>query len=973
MDIDFYFENLCFFSVELYWKDKNTDKNSINIYEYELYQKEGNDNFITNYFLFKKIYKGNNTSFKVTKLNPNETYTFKLNVLKGEEIINEKKITITTLYHSSALISENSIKIAKGEIIKYNNQLTKSNEKIIKNCSKLIFSKNDGIAINGDFDGIDIKITHDDKNNIYYISFDIKSSYLEEFFNTYIDESKNDLIIPCHFILEKLPNILIFNLLEKGAVIFTGKRLGGIIASSLAFYILFLGRLTNKNNNYNNVFKEVQKNSIGVVTFGSPSFLYNLNIGYEMIEFVSYFINIKEEFDYIPALIDYINFGRFIDEDSIVDNFREIFNKNNYCYNKTFLNIFQKIELDNKEKNYLNQFSKQIHFKEENLKVNIEKFKSIPFGHYYMIKNSEFCQKLEYDFYEFYYFKINSNECLSNLNEYKKIKSDESIFNKSCLEYLEKKDYQLELIKILRRENKDKTIKGIIKFKLKDIDDYIISPDLINKIELQLIKEKKEINNKNIFYDNDTDVIAYIDNLNEKINDINIYNYFGGKIKVKHIINIQGSGQTRKMLRENIEKLFLIPFFKLFEIFYDSFNDKQKYEKLKKENFGENFQDLKILEPFKMQIKIFDDLLLFSRPDILGKFEKEFMEDLSKNLTKKQIYYFSCKLRDYYKQAKVVQTIQNINCLDSQSNSLAKKNSFPQEIIGDTKKLFMCIPKDFELENILSKESYDKSFIKKFLIENLISEILRMIEDNIKRNINEKDFKNYLNNEIGNLYDEFIVPNCYFVKIIILSSIESGDYIKFNHKIDKDILIQLLHNFCVNQNDIYGSLKMLFYHFKIIFCTEKDFKKNYTKKKIEEMKIKNFFYKKKVKNIIRSNISQNNFILKNINALSEYLFKKNTISNFSQYSEKEISGEQYYLNFLEILNNYSNDFQEDIEISIYDYLREEIDNRKQNILTIKEMINDLIDDIESKKGFSALIRQSYLLGKVRSYIVSKFN
>ena len=284
----------------------------------------------------------------------------------------------------------------------------------------------------------------------------------------------------------------------------------------------------------------------------------------------------------------------------------------------------------------------------------------------------------------------------------------------------------------------------------------------------------------------------------------------------------------------------------------------------------------------------------------------------------------------------------------------------------------MCITKDFELENILSKESYDKSFIKKFLIENLISEILRIIEDNIKRNINEKDFKNYLNNEIGNLYDEFIVPNCYFVKIIILSSIESGDYIKFNHKIDKEIL-RRIRNFNINPNESYGNLKRLFYLFKIIFCTEKDFKKNYTKKKIEEMKIKNFFYKKKVKNIIRSNISQNNFILKNINDLNEYLFKKNTISNFSQYSEKEISGEQYYLNFLEILNNYSNDFQEDIEISIYDNLREEIDNRKQNILTIKEMINDLIDDIESKKGFSALIRQSYLLGKVRSYIVSKFN
>ena len=37
---------------------------------------------------------------------------------------------------------------------------------------------------------------------------------------------------------------------------------------------------------------------------------------------------------------------------------------------------------------------------------------------------------------------------------------------------------------------------------------------------------------------------------------------------------------------------------------------------------------------------------------------------------------------------------------------------------------------------------------------------------------------------------------------------------------------------------------------------------------------------------------------------------------------------------------------------------------------LKEMMNEIINDEESKKGFLALIKQSYLIGKLRSYIVS---
>ena len=73
---------------------------------------------------------------------------------------------------------------------------------------------------------------------------------------------------------------------------------------------------------------------------------------------------------------------------------------------------------------------------------------------------------------------------------------------------------------------------------------------------------------------------------------------------------------------------------------------------------------------------------------------------------------------------------------------------------------------------------------------------------------------------------------------------------------------------------------------------------------------------------------------------------------------------------MEILNNYSNDFEEDIEIAIYDNLKEENKYRKGNFLLIIDMINDCINEEESKKGFLALLRQSYLLGKLRSDLVS---
>ena len=84
--------------------------------------------------------------------------------------------------------------------------------------------------------------------------------------------------------------------------------------------------------------------------------------------------------------------------------------------------------------------------------------------------------------------------------------------------------------------------------------------------------------------------------------------------------------------------------------------------------------------------------------------------------------------------------------------------------------------------------------------------------------------------------------------------------------------------------------------------------------------------------------------------------ENNKLYDFSVYSEKCKFWKEYYEKFLELLNNYSNDFPEDIETSIYDNLKEVNIQNKKNLLKIKDMMKDLICDVESKKGFLALLK-----------------
>ena len=212
----------------------------------------------------------------------------------------------------------------------------------------------------------------------------------------------------------------------------------------------------------------------------------------------------------------------------------------------------------------------------------------------------------------------------------------------------------------------------------------------------------------------------------------------------------------------------------------------------------------------------------------------------------------------------------------------------------------------------------------------------------------ENEIKTYLINNIGKHCNEIMIPNVYFIWALILSSIESGDKIKFNHELDNEkISFKLLYPFIWLKPKGQNRAKY-----------EKDFKINYSKLETESINMGNLIKKEKIKKIIDLKSKTNS--------------NQNKVYIFSDSSQKINFGEEYYKNFLGLLNIYSNDFYEDIEISIYNNLKEENKEREKNFETLKEIINDLIDnnEKESKLGFLALIRQSYLLGKLRANIVS---
>ena len=918
-------KNITFYSLELNWKGKKVEDN-FDSYEYQLYQKEGDDNTIGNLLWFKEIYKGKNLNFEVKGLKSNQTYTFKLKVMREGNLVSEEIKTIKTKIKA---ILPNIYCGEKNDESK--NKLSDFQAKIIKNCCALIFAKKNDNIIEGNFDNIEIKITQE--NDIYYISFDINPDYFKTFFIKFVEERVKNVILPGYFLINNLPTILILNFLEKGPVILTGKRMGGVIASSLVFYILYAGRLYNKEINYGNPFLKMEKNCIGAVTFGSPSFLHNIDIGIKMEEFAPYFYNIKDSFDFIPMIIDFINKKKNIDD---------------------LLNILQKDEFSVKDISILNDYL------ENNLNIQkrenlVDKIINIPFGYYCKMKKSDFSFifETENNFRKYYYFQnYNANNSITDLRIYNSIPLKNE-FNKEFLQFLEKKDYELESIRIIRRQNLDgNSMKGIIKFQLNNHGHNVIAPDIINKIKLRSLNEKYEIQSKDIYYDNNYNITAYKDNLNDNINEVIIIISFGGEIKVKDIINIQGSGQTRQMVKETIEKLFFIPYFKLFEIFYNSLDVKMSYEKLKQENFGNNFEDIKILKPFEKQIQLLNNLLYISRPDVLGAFEDTFLGFyIEKNWNEKQTKCLSDNLKEFYRQGIKLQNEKRINCLDSKDFSIAESVGFPQnKFFNETKKLFFCEDTFFESDDFYRKK-LDNNYIKQFHIKNLIKSVLKNVEISLKDKLNKLDkktFKQDLKNNIGKLYNEQILPNAYFILTLILSSIESSDEIKYNHELD----FKKINNF----------IKIPFIWVMFIgekrAKYEKDFKKLYLSKDIEELNIINLFNKIKAKSIINSNILPNNT---NSN--------DNKIYNLSRFSETK-KGQQYYFLFLQLLNNYSNEFQEDIELSIYNNLKENNKNSINFYATIKELMNNLINDAESKKCFLALVRQSYLLGELRTNIVS---
>lgn len=58
-----------------------------------------------------------------------------------------------------------------------------------------------------------------------------------------------------------------------------------------------------------------------------------------------------------------------------------------------------------------------------------------------------------------------------------------------------------------------------------------------------------------------------------------------------------------------------------------------------------------------------------------------------------------------------------------------------------------------------------------YILQKYIVEVLKKMEDNLNKELNHKnnnDVKDYLNNNIGNNYNSYIIPNIYFLRMFIL-------------------------------------------------------------------------------------------------------------------------------------------------------------------------------------------------------------
>ena len=65
------------------------------------------------------IYKGENTNYEVINLKPDQTYIFKLKIIKKDSSKNkEKEIQVTTLSSPHSILSINSLDIANKKILK---------------------------------------------------------------------------------------------------------------------------------------------------------------------------------------------------------------------------------------------------------------------------------------------------------------------------------------------------------------------------------------------------------------------------------------------------------------------------------------------------------------------------------------------------------------------------------------------------------------------------------------------------------------------------------------------------------------------------------------------------------------------------------------------------------------------------------------------------------------------------------------
>ena len=781
------------------------------------------------------IYVGNDSEC-IIPLNHSTEYTLRISYSINKKEENEKtigEVKFKTPEPPFAVLSHVPV--------------TEMTQSIMKSCAGAVFPKPQSRSaddkqqcLSAQFGPFTINIFQDtlkeDKFFMLNFSAGADSRSVEAIQDAIKDENKFDYMWCLKFIPD-MPMYLILELLKEGPVFLTGKGIGGTMAATVGY--ILLTSCSSTGFHVINAWEELVPGALGVCGFGSPAFSSGRVAGILLkLGYLKYFYNIITEGDIVPVFFDSLNSDNVSKQSALI-------NKSCSC------EIYSSPKSYNQANEHLKDWKK-----EKGLVNHRFAFNKVQFGTVMFLNRSlELSVSKDFVFHQMYFenYRQLSDEAnpLKLYNKFGNKITDKLV--SETVSSLTNNSTSVKSIKLVSRVSKNTDGERLQSKVFRCELPKHMTSDTIGKVFF-ITKDGKEVPCDKVIFNDANTICCMIDNTSIHFDKIELRNKFGGKDTCEKIVNIRGEGESDVLIKEEVERIFSLVFFKLIRIMSSVFekigedSDDESDESGPEEELDDRkvavsaksaFEETKdkaldeikkfeksglneFLKSFNQEIGLLDKLFSCTRPDLLATNEnihlsntkalfKEYTEE-GYDITTRNVNVRELIAR-YYEAAKGVQEDKKINLSEVKADrrSFASDAGFPVNMKGvkcEGTKLFVCDTSE-DLKSIFNdKASLSKDFAG-FTIVNQLCEMIsgfkRLISSNFKvpdfrdkRNYEEftkrilsKSFDLFIKEKIGELYKGLVLPPVFCLTLFITSSFEGMDQLKFFTM--KDKFCQKLH------------------------------------------------------------------------------------------------------------------------------------------------------------------------------------